>query len=67
MSIRATLEKNKAFDDDLIEQFKTEFSNFLKTYITSFKNYDIYKYGKPTELDYKSVKNINKPSKKKTK
>ncbi len=75
LAIRATLEKNKAFDDNLIEQFKAEFSKFLKSYITSFKNYDICKYGKPTELDYKPAKVASKvenpkptkSSKKKTK
>lgn len=60
LAIRATLEKNKAFDDNLIEQFKAEFSKFLKSYITSFKNYDICKYGKPTELDYKPAKVASK-------
>ncbi len=60
LAIRATLEKNKAFDDNLIEQFKVEFSKFLKSYITSFKNYDICKYGKPTELDYKPAKVASK-------
>lgn len=60
LAIKATLEKNKAFDDNLIEQFKAEFSKFLKSYITSFKNYDICKYGKPTELDYKPAKVASK-------
>ena len=63
LAIRSTLEKNKAFDDNLIEQFRVEFSKFLKSYITSFKNYDICKYGKPTELDYKPVKVVNKVEK----
>lgn len=60
LPIRTILEKNKAFDDNLIEQFKVEFSRFLKSYITSFKDYDISKYGKPTELDYKPAKVANK-------
>lgn len=48
--VRAKLASLKAFDDELIYEFKEEFKKFLSTYITSFSDYDSTKYGSLEEL-----------------
>ena len=50
--VRAKLDKAKAFDEQLIKEFKNEFRKFLSSYITSFKNYDPSKYGTIEELKF---------------
>ncbi len=53
---RAKLVKTQAFDDTLIEEFRNEFKKFLSSYISSFSNYDVSKYGSKEELKYSASK-----------
>ena len=53
---RAKLVKTQAFDDTLIEEFRNEFKKFLSSYISSFSNYNVSKYGSKEELKYSASK-----------